>query len=215
MLVPPSRPTRSATFPKLRPAADYRVRLDGVSPNCDVAEPSIPTVAITAGATASVTFAVECVSPLRLAMVRDGDIYTITSNGTGDRDHSTGELYVMNADGSTVVRLTNNAVEESAPAWSPDGTRIAFVRTKSCFYYCTSELFVMNADGTNERMLPSNGTTDVFNGDPSWAPNGLSIAFTRQYCPYYCDPPSVGLVDLGGSVLGPIANNASNPAWRP
>ena len=45
-----------------------------------------------------------------------------------DRDASTLDIYVMNADGTGVTRLTNNAVTDFSPAWSPDGRKIAFVR---------------------------------------------------------------------------------------
>jgi Tol biopolymer transport system component len=36
------------------------------------------------------------------------------------------EIYVVNADGSGLERLTNHPAQDALPAWSPDGTRIAF-----------------------------------------------------------------------------------------
>jgi Tol biopolymer transport system component len=62
----------------------------------------------------------------------------------------------MNADGTQVRQLTDNDAVDGRPAWSPDGTRIAFDRS-------ATEIFVMNADGTEvystgqEGWLPSWG----------------------------------------------------------
>ena len=42
-----------------------------------------------------------------------------------DRDGN-GEIYTMNATGTGQIRLTNNAAEDTQPAWSPDGTTMAF-----------------------------------------------------------------------------------------
>ena len=49
----------------------------------------------------------------------------------------------MNADGSKPVNLTNNIALRAEPAWSPDGTKIAFTSLRGGNY----ETYVMNADG--------------------------------------------------------------------
>ena len=80
------------------------------------------------------------------------------------------EIHVMNADGSGEVRLTQTplsvlANEEiagqqpqswnnAAPAWSPDGSQIAFLSDRSGQW----EIWVMNADGSNQRALFPAGT---------------------------------------------------------
>jgi TolB protein len=60
------------------------------------------------------------------------------------------EIYVASVDGSEVMRLTISDVDESSPAYSPDGTQIAFVRE--------GDVHVMNADGTGVRPLTADGT---------------------------------------------------------
>jgi TolB protein len=85
------------------------------------------------------------------------------------------ELYVMNADGTGVERLTDNNEEERSPDWSPDGERLAF----SCNADGTPqgfEICVMNADGTGRVQLTNNRLTEL---SPSWSPDGQRIAFQR------------------------------------
>ena len=66
--------------------------------------------------------------------------------------------------------LTSNPTNDFAPAWSPDGRRIAFTSRRSGNY----DLYVINADGSGVRRL----TTDPgFDGFPSWSPDGTRIAF--------------------------------------
>lgn len=69
------------------------------------------------------------------------------------------DLWVMNADGRSPVRLTDNGNLEVGPDWSPDGRRIVFER----FGKTGSEIVVMNADGTHVRRLTGGG-------GPRWRP---------------------------------------------
>jgi len=88
---------------------------------------------------------------------------------TSDRDwlgHGP-DIYVMNADGSDVTRLTGVGIDHS-PAWSPDGTQIAYERY--------GDIWVMNAYGSDETRLTDTPSHD---GDPAWSPDGTEIAFTR------------------------------------
>jgi Tol biopolymer transport system component len=86
------------------------------------------------------------------------------------RDSASGELYAMNADGTSVVRLTTNSALDTAPAWSPDGTQIVFETTRDG----NSEIYVMNADGSGQRNLTNNPALDA---DPAWSPDGTRIVF--------------------------------------
>jgi Tol biopolymer transport system component len=81
-------------------------------------------------------------------------------------------IYVVNADGSGLRRLTRNPALDwgAAPTWSPDGRKLAFASERDG----NSEVYVMNANGSGRRNL----TRDpAFDGDPAWSPDGRSIAF--------------------------------------
>jgi Tol biopolymer transport system component len=69
----------------------------------------------------------------------------------------------MNADGSGLKRLTNNDASDRQPAWSPDGTKIAFNSERDG----NREIYVMNADGSGLTRLTNNDASDW---DPAWSP---------------------------------------------
>jgi Tol biopolymer transport system component len=87
------------------------------------------------------------------------------------------EIFVMNADGSDVVRLTyaeEPEISRWGPAWSPDGSKIAFTSNDDS----GTNIWLMNADGSN----PVNLTVWPAGPDqePSWAPDGSRILFATS-----------------------------------
>ena len=85
-------------------------------------------------------------------------------------------LYVMQADGSARRKLVDNidpSDQFTSPAWSPDGTRIAYARQCCLFGPNVSGLWIMNlAGGSLERIYSGR-----VRGKPVWSPDGSTIAF--------------------------------------
>lgn len=129
------------------------------------------------------------------------------------------DIYVMNADGGSVRRLTSNAGEDSQPAWSPDGTRIAFVRgddpsfagmisIKSCE---PPDIYVIDADGNGPQARL---TTKGDNTDPAWSPDSKSIAFSSNQDGNY----EIYKMDADGNNVVRLTFNMSgdaDPSWSP
>ena len=100
-----------------------------------------------------------------------------------------GSLYVMDADGGNVHRLTRGDADVD-PAWSPDGTEIAYGH---CFNIdsptlCTLDLFVMDVATGASRQLTR--TPSVYEAGYAWSPDSSRIAFTR-FTPLLDFKPSV------------------------
>lgn len=108
-----------------------------------------------------------------------------------DRDGND-EIYVMNVDGSGLIRLTNHPDDDRYPAWSPDGQWLAFSR---------EGVYVMRPDGAGQKRL-----TD-FGGCPAWSPDGRHIAFSHSSQLYVMNSDGSGLAHLG--------YNINCPTWLP
>lgn len=75
------------------------------------------------------------------------------------------DVFVINADGSGLRRLTRSRAPDRMPAWSPNRRRIAFVQYGE-------DIVVMSSAGTNRRRLARGSM-------PTWSRDGREIAFTR------------------------------------
>jgi len=86
----------------------------------------------------------------------DGKKIVFDSERDGKR-----EIYLMDADGSHQINLSNNLAWDYDPVWSPDGEKIAFVSDRDGNY----EIYIMDADGSHQINLTNNSADDRF---PDW-----------------------------------------------
>jgi Tol biopolymer transport system component len=127
-----------------------------------------------------------------------------------------GAIYVMGADGSNVQEVTPPApmletgfpeYTDSDPAWSPDGSWIAFSRDAEEESH--KRIFIVRPDGTGLTNLTP--TLDHGAGIPSWSPDGTRIVFDGGNWGIYTmnsDGSNVTIID-------PTSDSAAQPDWRP
>ena len=80
------------------------------------------------------------------------------------------EIFVSNPDGSGEINITNNSASDSRPAWSPDGTKIAFLSYRNSQY----QILVTDPEGLLTTPIFGNSSFKDF---LTWSPDGTKLAF--------------------------------------
>jgi TolB protein len=134
------------------------------------------------------------------------------------------EIYVMDADGSNMKRLTDSPggrIGSASPSWSPDGKKIGFCSDrKNQTDTWTGGIYVMDADGGNCKALAHNtgnsGLTEWNWFRPSWSPDGKKIAFCNNGGPP--DNYAIWVMDADGGNKEKIIDLPGwdmSPDWSP
>jgi len=123
--------------------------------------------------------------------------------------HPHEDIYVVNADGSGLLRLTDDTGADLDPSWSPDGRRIAY-RHETGGGDASAEIYVMDADGSQKRNLTGRPGQDH---SPAWSPDGRRIAFASvRGRPM----PSIWVMNADGSGQKRVSRAGGEyPAWSP
>ena len=112
------------------------------------------------------------------------------------------------AEENVPTNLTRNSADDGSPAWSPDGTQIAFYSDRDGN---NDEIYVMAADGSQPTRLTRNRVLD---GSPAWSPDGTQIAFTSDRDGNF----EIYVMAADGSQPTRLTRNSAwdwYPAWSP
>ncbi|MFJ4485868.1 cell wall-binding repeat-containing protein [Streptomyces longwoodensis] len=120
-------------------------------------------------------------------------------------------VYVYDGAARTVKPVLADAEQ---PAWSPDGTKLAFVRKDTDG---NPQIFTAKADGTDVRQLTTGPRRFA---SPSWSPTGKRIIFDAHTSPNSDDVHTVEYADTTTGELTPVTDAAQgtsvgNPSWQP
>ncbi len=134
-----------------------------------------------------------------------------------------GHVWVVPSTGGDPVNATRSSGGGSAPAWSPDGSMLAYIAGS-----VSSDVYVMREDGSGRRNLTQSPSADE--RDPAWAPDGSRIVFSAQACADQGGPErervcsgisALGYVDTSTGHVRPVISapvvfaSDSEPSWSP
>lgn len=159
----------------------------------------------------------------KIAFVRG---YDQTADGTVNFSACASEIYIVSVDNvdADVINLTKGQ-GATDPAWSPDGTRIAFARNRDHNY----DIYAITVEGGDVEQLTR---TDAQEAEPAWSPDGKQIAFARGYVsatldcgwahtgagdPPLVNGPDIYLMSVDGSDQTRLTDTENNfdPTWSP
>jgi len=148
----------------------------------------------------SISVATQTDSVVNTLTPQHGQHIAFISNRDGNY-----EIYLMDKNGSNQTNLTHSATDELSYCWSPDGTRIAFVRS--------DQLIVLDVRTMKETQLTN---VIVFNYTLSWSPDGNKILFASPeygFGLYTINTDGTGLSKITSEDINPDINFPAS--WSP
>jgi TolB protein len=162
---------------------EWTANLTGLSETCYAFEDAPVSGTVIAGSVTDILLEVECLGvPQEVA-------FTFARS---DLVAESLDIVGLSETGGELVPLTFHTEFEREPAWSPDGTRLAFRRGH--------QIYVMNADGTGLRPV-------VQGMNPAWSPDGSMLAYDTGV--------GVFVLDLDGTGDQRFVAAGTEPAWSP
>ena len=154
------------------------------------------------------TFAQPAAAPVRLTLSQGTSMAAALSpDGRTIAIDLLGALWVMPAEGGAARRVLDDGYDAHAPAWSPDGSRLAF----QAYHRDTWNIWTMRADGSELTQVTSGPFDDR---EPTWSPDGQRLAFSADRSGNY----DVWAVTLASGALTKLTDSPANdsmPAWSP
>jgi Tol biopolymer transport system component len=131
-------------------------------------------------------------SPAGYAASPDGSLLAYVRDG----DEGTDQIFIAGIDGTEVRQMTHDPIGPREPAWSPDGTKIAYVGR-------TGSLFILDVASGDSTQI----TDERFVEGPSFTPDGSSILYTHATV-----PPMLKTVPVTGGKSRPLFPLGANLA---
>ncbi len=117
-------------------------------------------------------------------------------------------IYRLSPQGGVPLLLVDAGSSSSTPAWSADGTQVAFESRTGDL----RQIWIATADGTNLRRITSEGSS---NERPAWSPDGRRLAFHSNYQQSGAEQFDIWVIDIESSVLQRLTSRGDcyDPAW--
>lgn len=177
-------------------AGSHLAGLSDVADNCRVEGDNPRTVEVSPASTVTLAFSITCSAAASSLIAFDS------------KDGTNVDIFVVNPDGTGLTNLTKgSAAAEVAPAWSPDGRKIAFTDTH--------DIYVMNRDGTGRAKLTDLPLAKTASASVvGWSPEGSRIAFVTICCEGTDQLGQIWIMQADGSRLSALTEGVS-ASWSP
>lgn len=194
----------------------YEAELSDIADNCSVDGENPRSVDVVAEDITGTTFEVSCES-----VSGGGGTSSVLNNKIvfhSDRNDND-DIYVMDADGSNQLQLTDNPELDRHPVISNDGTKIAFVSYRDG----AINIYTMDVDGTNIQQVTQSYDMP-FSPHLSWSPDDSQIAFhdkrsgNGEFNEDEAFYNEIYTINIDGSNLTRLTDNDAfdgNPSWSP
>jgi Tol biopolymer transport system component len=129
------------------------------------------------------------------------------TDGALARPSGANDIWVINADGSEATAIVTHPADDRDPAWSPDGSLIAFATDRDG----NSEIYVVHADGSMPTRLTDDPAADT---SLAWSPDGTRIAFVS----FRDGSAEIYVMNADGSAPTRLSDDAvddDSPSWSP
>ncbi len=178
------------------PPGSHELRIAGVAPNCILTGPGQRQITVPADAITTIQLEVACSATTRRIL------FGSTRDGGWD-------LYVMNADGTNTVRVSDGSRHALHGRWSPGADRIVYHSSAAMTGPDITgfDIHVMNADGSGSTALTSDGSTNARNVFPDWSPDGTKILWEKGR--------QIWVMDANGANARQLRAFGSLPRWSP
>jgi len=221
--LPSQSVTGAADLGAFTPTAALATTPLAVTQNAAAATARTPTGAVTSAPEPTIAGTATMLPPVVSATrwLAGGSPATPTGGGSGQlafassRNDGIPQIFFAGLSGLDLVQLTDLTNGACQPAWSPDGTRLAFVSPCGGVGEIIYEgrLHLINADGTGLMELPSAPGGDF---DPAWSPDGTRLAFTSLRSGIM----NIYVLDLQDNSVMPLTSGSADlqarqPAWSP
>jgi Tol biopolymer transport system component len=120
-------------------------------------------------------------------------------------------IFTMNEDGTDRTQITHGPYHDREPEWSPDGTKIAFMRLERVEdHFEDSRIYIVNADGSGLRFL-------IDGAEPVWSPDGSRLVYTGPSEIPVPRAATIWIIDADGSDARPVGapGSSAEPSWSP
>lgn len=135
-------------------------------------------------------------------MSPDGRYVAATLEQGGDTS-----LFLLDANGKVIRRLTSDPGLEVSPSWSPDGKQIVYVSDRSG----SPQLYILDVASGSSRRLTYTGS---YNTAPAWSPRGDRVAYTgrvgRRFAIF-----TIAVEGGDARQLTSDSSDSEDPAWAP